>query len=113
MSSSTMSDCNDTADRREPRLFDQSCEIMRDGIRSKNLDFSPAQAGIPYLLVGAFSSNACGIARSTKDADFVVSLQAGDLGRSICSRSCTSRYRNLTPVGTSDGSELHSPTGPQ
>ena len=25
------------------------------------------QAGIPYLLVGAFSSNAHGIARSTKD----------------------------------------------
>jgi len=26
------------------------------------------QAGIPYLLVGAFSSHAYGIARSTKDA---------------------------------------------
>ncbi len=41
------------------------------------------QAGIPYLLVGAFSSNAYGIARSTKDADFVVSLQAGDLRRLV------------------------------
>jgi hypothetical protein len=39
------------------------------------------QSGIPYLLVGAFSSNAYGIARSTKDADFVVSLQPGDLQR--------------------------------
>lgn len=41
------------------------------------------QAGIPYLLVGAFSSNAYGIARSTKDADFVVALQPGDLRRLI------------------------------
>jgi hypothetical protein len=41
------------------------------------------QAGIPYLLVGAFSSNAYGIVRSTKDADFVVSLQSGDLRRLV------------------------------
>jgi hypothetical protein len=41
------------------------------------------QAGIPYLLVGAFSSNAYGIARSTKDADFVGSLQSGDLRRLV------------------------------
>ena len=41
------------------------------------------QAGTPYLLVGAFSSNAYGIARSTKDADFVVSLQSGDLRRLV------------------------------
>ena len=34
---------------------------------------------IPYMLVGAFSSNAYGIARSTKDADFVVQLEEGDL----------------------------------
>lgn len=41
------------------------------------------QTGIPYLLVGAFSSNAYGIARSTKDADFVVSLQSRDLRRLV------------------------------
>jgi hypothetical protein len=34
---------------------------------------------IPYILVGAFSSNAYGIARSTRDADFVVELKKGDL----------------------------------
>lgn len=34
---------------------------------------------IPYMLVGAYSSNAYGIARQTKDADFVVSLERGDL----------------------------------
>jgi hypothetical protein len=26
-----------------PRLFDQSCEIMRGGIRSENPDFTPEQ----------------------------------------------------------------------
>ena len=30
--------------------------------------------GVPYMLVGAFSSNYHGIPRSTEDADFVVSL---------------------------------------
>lgn len=30
--------------------------------------------GIPYMLVGSFSSNMYGIARSTKDADFVVDV---------------------------------------
>lgn len=39
------------------------------------------QSGIPYMLVGAFSSNAYGIPRSTKDADFVVQLSQGDLGQ--------------------------------
>lgn len=34
---------------------------------------------VPYMLVGAFSSNAYSIARSTKDADFVVTLEPGDL----------------------------------
>jgi hypothetical protein len=32
------------------------------------------QLGIPYMLVGSFSSNAYGIARNTHDADFVVEL---------------------------------------
>ena len=36
---------------------------------------------IPYMLVGALSSNAYGIPRATKDADFVVQLAAGDLGK--------------------------------
>lgn len=34
---------------------------------------------IDYMLVGAFSSNAYGIARSTHDADFVVVVQPGQL----------------------------------
>ena len=34
---------------------------------------------IEYMLVGAFSSNAYGIARATHDADFVVALQKGQL----------------------------------
>jgi len=32
-------------------------------------------AAIPYMMVGSFSSNAYGEARSTKDADFVVQLE--------------------------------------
>jgi len=32
--------------------------------------------GIPFLLVGAFSSNRYGIPRSTKDADFVLQLKS-------------------------------------
>lgn len=39
--------------------------------------------GIDYLLVGAFSSNAYGIARSTKDADFVAALKKGDLHKLV------------------------------
>lgn len=39
------------------------------------------QLDIPYMLVGAFSVNAYSIPRSTKDADFVVELQPGDLTR--------------------------------
>lgn len=37
------------------------------------------QLQIPYMIVGAYSSNAYGIPRSTNDADFVVSLERGDL----------------------------------
>lgn len=36
---------------------------------------------VSYMLVGAFSSNAYGIPRATKDADFVVQLAQGDLTR--------------------------------
>ncbi len=39
------------------------------------------QLSIPYMLVGAFSVNAYSIPRSTKDADFVVELEPGDLTR--------------------------------
>lgn len=39
------------------------------------------QTQIPYMIVGAISSNAYGIPRPTKDADFVVSLNKGDLQR--------------------------------
>ena len=33
------------------------------------------QLGIPYMLVGSFSSNYYGLPRSTKDADFVVQIE--------------------------------------
>ena len=32
------------------------------------------RAGVPYMLVGSYSSNAYGIPRSTRDADFVIEL---------------------------------------
>ncbi len=38
-------------------------------------------AGIPFMLVGSLSSNVYGIARSTKDADFVVQLGSFSLGK--------------------------------
>ena len=38
---------------------------------------------IPYMLVGAFSSNAYGYPRATKDADIVIEYQDGVLGK-IC-----------------------------
>jgi hypothetical protein len=34
---------------------------------------------IPYMLVGSFSSNAYGVARSTQDADFVIELGEGSI----------------------------------
>lgn len=40
-------------------------------------------AQIPYMLVGAFSVSAYGIARSTKDADFVVQIDSDSL-RHFC-----------------------------
>lgn len=39
--------------------------------------------GIPWMIVGAYSSNAYGIGRSTNDADFVVELSSGDLTKII------------------------------
>ncbi len=39
------------------------------------------RAGIPFMIVGAFSSNIYGIERNTQDADFVVQLPAGAMGR--------------------------------
>jgi hypothetical protein len=37
--------------------------------------------GIPYMVVGSFSSNVYGIPRSTQDADFVVQLDAETIPR--------------------------------
>ena len=34
------------------------------------------QAGVPYLVVGGFSSNVYGLPRATKDVDVVVSIKA-------------------------------------
>jgi len=41
------------------------------------------QLEIPWMIVGAYSSNAYGIGRSTNDADFVVQLSEGDLSNLI------------------------------
>ena len=38
---------------------------------------------IPWMIVGAYSSNAYGIGRSTNDADFLVELTKGDLTRVV------------------------------
>jgi hypothetical protein len=38
------------------------------------------RAGIPFMVVGSFSSNVYGIPRSTKDADFVLEAEADAIG---------------------------------
>jgi hypothetical protein len=38
------------------------------------------RAGVPYMLVGSYSSNAFGIPRSTQDADFVIEAGERSLG---------------------------------
>jgi len=40
-------------------------------------------AGIPYMIVGSFSSNAYGVVRSTQDADFVVACPFIDVARVV------------------------------
>jgi hypothetical protein len=39
------------------------------------------RAAVPYMLVGSLASNFHGIPRSTRDADFVIDLPPGGLGR--------------------------------
>lgn len=41
------------------------------------------RAGIPFMIVGSFSSNVYGIERNTQDADFVVQMQAESLGKLV------------------------------
>ena len=41
------------------------------------------QTGIPYMIVGSFSSNAYGVVRSTKDADFMVPCPFADIARLV------------------------------
>lgn len=41
------------------------------------------EAAIPYMLVGSFSSNLYGVARSTKDADFVVQCRGSDVAAMV------------------------------
>lgn len=41
------------------------------------------RSGIPYILVGSFSSNAYGIPRSTQDADFIIELGERPIGELI------------------------------
>lgn len=43
------------------------------------------EMGIPYMVVGSFSSNVYGVARSTKDADIVIDLGDGSV-RAIADR---------------------------
>jgi hypothetical protein len=40
-----------------------------------------SELGVPFMLVGSFSSNAYGIPRSTKDADFVIRTDQDIVGR--------------------------------
>ena len=42
-------------------------------------------AGVPYILVGAYSCNVYGVPRATKDADIVVQLSAGAIAE-LCKR---------------------------
>ncbi len=53
--------------------MDTEAEPSRDRIVTAMLDALQAE-GIPFLLVGSFSSNHWGIPRSTRDADFVIEL---------------------------------------
>ena len=39
------------------------------------------QLGVPYMLVGSFSSNAYGVPRNTQDVDFVVQLEPTTISR--------------------------------
>jgi hypothetical protein len=39
------------------------------------------KAGVPYMIVGSYSSNFYGIPRSTKDADVVLNLDQADWGK--------------------------------
>jgi len=41
------------------------------------------KAGVPYMIVGSYSSNFYGIPRSTKDADVVVNVAGVDWGMLI------------------------------
>jgi hypothetical protein len=41
------------------------------------------RADVPYMLVGSLASNFHGIPRSTRDADFVIDLAPGALGRLV------------------------------
>lgn len=52
---------------------------MSDEITRKVIDTLESN-GIPYMLVGAFSSNYYGVPRSTKDADFVVEFKGVSVG---------------------------------
>lgn len=47
-------------------------------------------AGLLYMVVGSFSSNAYGVTRATKDADLVVVAKAGELRAAL--RSLGSRF---------------------
>lgn len=41
------------------------------------------RAGVPYMLVGSFSSNAYGVVRATKDADIVVACEGSSISAVI------------------------------
>ncbi|MEX1119103.1 MAG: hypothetical protein WEB60_09975 [Terrimicrobiaceae bacterium] len=48
-----------------------------------NLVRTLEKAGVPYMIVGSYSSNFYGIPRSTKDADVVVNLDQADWGKLV------------------------------
>ncbi len=53
------------------------------------------EIGVDYMIVGSFSSNAYGIARATKDADFVVQTTE-DKRRQLSNFSTSARRRSIS-----------------
>ncbi len=56
------------------------------------------ELGIQYMLVGSFSTNFYGIARSTRDADIVIQLNEATLTSTHGTRACLDAIVNLIPA---------------
>jgi hypothetical protein len=64
--------------------------------------------GVPYMLVGSFSTNVHGIDRSTKDADFVV--EPGDTSILAVARQLGPRFRIEPRMSSETGALRHEVT---